>query len=80
MLVQIRDVDETVRDQLKARAAAEGVSLNAYLSALLTEAAGRPTREEVFQRIRLRSERSDVGSASIVRQQRDERAGRASAS
>lgn len=75
VLVQIRDVDEAVREQLKARAAAEGVSFNSYLRGLLADEAARPTRAEVLQRIRERTERATVGSAGVVRAGREERAG-----
>lgn len=68
-------MDESVRDELKSRAAAEGASLNSYLRRLLTEAAAQPTRAAVLERVRRRSDRSEVSSASIVREGRDARAG-----
>ncbi|USQ75476.1 FitA-like ribbon-helix-helix domain-containing protein [Ornithinimicrobium cryptoxanthini] len=71
VLMQIRDVDEAVRDTLKARAATEGVSLNTYLRTLLSQAAATPTRQEVFDRIASRAERSDASSVDLVRQLRD---------
>lgn len=49
-LLQIRDVPDDVRRALKARAAAQGESLNSYLLRLLARDAARPTAREVFQR------------------------------
>jgi plasmid stability protein len=72
-LVQIRGVDDRVRDELKARAASRGVSLNAFLVALLEEAARRPSRELVLDRIARRLERSSVSSTDVVRRGRGER-------
>lgn len=73
VLVQIRDVDATVRDELKARAMRAGVSFNAYLRDLLTEAASRPTREAVLARIAARSEVATRSSVELVRAERDQR-------
>lgn len=71
VLVQIRDVDAQVRDRLKAVAAAEGLSLNAYLVQLLRREAATPTRQEVLARIGARSERSDISSVDLIRAGRD---------
>lgn len=73
VLLQVRDVDERVRDELKSRAAAEGKSLNAYLQALLSEAVATPTRSQVIDRILARAETSAVSSAEVVREDRDRR-------
>jgi plasmid stability protein len=54
VLVQIRDVPESVHRTLKARAAASGTSLSEYLRELLTRAAARPTPDELVDRIRAR--------------------------
>ena len=51
--IYIRDVPDEVAETLKSRAAADGKSLSAYLSALLTETANRPTNFEVLERIRM---------------------------
>ena len=67
VLVQVRDVDAQVRDRLKASAAAEGLSLNAYLVRLLNREASTPTRQEVLARIAERSERSDISSVELIR-------------
>lgn len=77
VLVQIRDVDAAVRDELKARASRDGVSLNSYLRELLTQAATTPRREDVVARILARSERSPVSAAEILRAERDDRSAHA---
>lgn len=73
VLIQIREVDEAVRDELKARAARSGVSLNAYLVGLLTATAARPTREEVLARIAARSERATGSATELIRAERERR-------
>lgn len=52
--ITIRDVPEDVRDQLAARAARSGRSLQSYLSDLLAQTASRPTAAEVIDRARAR--------------------------
>lgn len=54
VLVQIRDVDPALRDRLKMLAAQRGMSLNAYLKSVLSEAGRRPTRPEVIERLKSR--------------------------
>ena len=73
VMIQVRDVDEDVRDALKARAAARGQSLNSYLKQLLSETARHPSRAEVFGRISRRVETSTVSSVDVIRTARDER-------
>jgi plasmid stability protein len=52
--VTIRDVPEEVRDELAARAAREGRSLQEYLRSLLMYVADKPTVGEVLSRARAR--------------------------
>lgn len=52
--VTVRDVPEGVRDELAARAARAGKSLQEYLRGLLVEAADKPTVDEVLERARRR--------------------------
>jgi plasmid stability protein len=52
--VTIRDIPDTVRDELAARAARAGKSLQEYLRGLLVDAADKPTVEEVLARARSR--------------------------
>lgn len=72
-LLQIRDVPDDVRRALKARAAAQGESLNSYLLRLLGRDAARPTAREVFERADRRSERSAVSVVDAVTTARRER-------
>ena len=58
-LLQIRDVPDEVRRALKARAAAQGESLNSYLLRLLGRDAARPTAREVFERAARRVEQAE---------------------
>lgn len=50
----IRDVSHDVAASLKARAAAEGKSLSAYVGAELAKIAGRPTNEQIVARLKAR--------------------------
>lgn len=52
--VTIRDVPDGVRDELAARAARAGQSLQEYLRAVLVTAAAKPTVDEVLARARSR--------------------------
>ncbi len=53
--VLVRDLPEPVHAVLAHRAAAQGVSLQQYLSAELRRLAERPTAEEVLARVARRS-------------------------
>lgn len=48
----IRNIPDDVRDELAARAARSGRSLQEYLAATLTELASRPSVEDVLARAR----------------------------
>ena len=52
--VTIRDVPDDVRDELAARAAHSGQSLQEYLRAILVSVASRPTVDDVLARARAR--------------------------
>lgn len=52
--VTVRDVPSGVRDELAARAARAGQSLQEYLRGLLVNAAAKPTVDEVLARARSR--------------------------
>ncbi len=52
--VTVRGVPADVRDELAARAARAGKSLQEYLRALLLDAAAKPTVDEVLARARTR--------------------------
>lgn len=75
-LLQIRDVSEQARRELKARAAARGESLNSYLLDLLEREVARPTVQAVLDRAARRAGRAAASSVDVVREDRDGRAGR----
>ena len=77
-LLQVRNVPESARRALKARAAASGQSLNSYLLALIAREVDRPTVADVLARAARRSERADVSSAGVVAAGRGEREKRVS--
>lgn len=52
--VTVRDVPPEVRDELAARAALAGQSLQEYLRAFLIDAAAKPTAADVIARARAR--------------------------
>ena len=72
-LLQIRNVPDDVRRTLKARAAARGQSLNAYLLDLVDREVERPTVDEVLERSARRSRRLRESSFDVVQAGRDER-------
>lgn len=72
-LVQIRNVPDETRRELKARAAARGESLNEYLLKMLIEQSKTMTVREVLERAASRSERSKVSSVDVIREDRDSR-------
>lgn len=72
-LLQIRNVPEQTRRALKARAAARGESLNAYVLELLEGAVARPTTAEVLERARRRSERAAISSREVIAAARAQR-------
>jgi plasmid stability protein len=53
--ITIRNVPDDVRDELAARAARSGRSLQEYLAAQLAEMVSRPCAEDVIARARLRA-------------------------
>jgi hypothetical protein len=72
-LLQIRNVPDDARRVLKARAAARGESLNAYLLNLLDREIARPTVAEVLDRAARRSERAAVSAVDVLDEARAER-------
>ena len=66
--ITIRDVPDDARDELAARAALTGRSLQEYLRAHLIEIAARPDPEALVARIRDRKRRtkSRLSSTKIV--------------
>ena len=58
--ITVRDVPDDVRDELAARAARAGQSLQEYLRALLVDAVARPTVADVIARARARVDTTGV--------------------
>lgn len=69
--VQIRDIPDDSLDVIRTRAAAEGMSLQAYLRRMVVEAAASPTVAEVLARSARRS--AGVSMADIVAATREGR-------
>jgi hypothetical protein len=51
-LILVRNVPDDVHRQLKAKAAAEGISLSEFMLRLATRVAERPTESEMLERLR----------------------------
>jgi plasmid stability protein len=74
VMVQIRNVPDTLHRRLKARAAMAGMSLSEYLLGELRRSAETPTREELLERLRSRAPVAlDESAADAVRAERDSR-------
>lgn len=58
--VTVRDVPERVRDELAARAARAGKSLQEYLRGMLIESVSRPSVDDVIARARARVDANGV--------------------
>ena len=72
MMVQIRNVPDTLHRRLKSRAALAGMSLSDYLLDELRQVAERPTLDELQARLRSRAEAAlSVAPAEAVRAERD---------
>ncbi len=72
-LLQIRNVPVEARRALKARAAARGESLNAYLLELIRREVARPPVAEVLDRAARRTERARVSAVDALDAARSER-------
>jgi plasmid stability protein len=66
--ITVRNVPDDVRDELAARAARSGRSLQEYLLLQFIEMAAQPSLEEVIARARARvaATRTRVGAADII--------------
>jgi antitoxin FitA len=73
--ITIRDVPDKARDELAARAARSGRSLQEYLRAQLIELSNRPDVETVLARIRERKQRTGtrLPAATILAHRREDR-------
>ena len=72
-MVQIRNMPDDMHRVLKARAAAQGVSLADYLLRELRKSAEVPTMAEMLERIRNRPPVAEFSSEEAVRAERDAR-------
>lgn len=73
--VTIRDVPDDVRDELAARAALAGRSLQEHLRAELIELARRPSAAALMERVRARkaSTRTTLTAEQIMKHRREDR-------
>jgi plasmid stability protein len=71
--IQIREVSDSTYRMLRTRAAAEGLSLTAYLRRQLDDLASRPTMAEWLSQVhRERLEPADTTSVvEVIREHRD---------
>jgi plasmid stability protein len=73
-MIQIRNVPDDLHRKLKARAAAEGMSLSDYLLRELRQVGDQLTPAEFLDRVRQREPvRLRVSPAAIIRRMRDAR-------
>ena len=74
VMIQIRNVPDTLHRTLKSRAALAGMSLSDYLLNELRESAKRPTLAEMRTRLEERAETiPPITPAEFIRQERDGR-------
>lgn len=74
VMIQVRNVPETVHRELKARAARAGRSLSDYVLDELRRSLETPTREELLERIARRAPvRTRPSPAAVVRAERERR-------
>ncbi|HET8930813.1 MAG TPA: hypothetical protein VFN21_09170 [Acidimicrobiales bacterium] len=74
--VTVRDVPNDVRDELAARAASAGQSLQEYLRTMLIDTASRPSAADVIARARSRVETTGIrldGEAILAARDADRR-------
>jgi plasmid stability protein len=73
--ITIRNVPEKVRDELAARAALQGKSMQEYLRAELERLATRPSVENWVEQVRKRkrASKSGVSPAEILKQRNADR-------
>jgi antitoxin FitA len=73
-MVQIRNVPAEFHRRLKARAAAEGMSMSDYVLREVGKSLDRPTRQEVLERLKGPAPRQlRRTAADVIREERGER-------
>jgi antitoxin FitA len=67
--ITIRDVPQKVRDELAARAASQGKSMQEFLRAALERLASRPTVDAWLEQVRRRKRSTEtrIGSEQIIK-------------
>ncbi len=72
VMIQIRNVPDTLHRTLKSRAALAGMSLSDYLLNELRESAERPTLAEISARLQERTATTPpIAPADFIRRKRD---------
>ena len=72
MMIQIRNVPETLHRRLKARAAMEGMSMSLYILRGIEKSLERPSRRALLQAIREQPEIAvDQSPADVLREERE---------
>lgn len=72
--IQIREIPEKVHRSLKARAAAEGLSMSDYLKRLIERDLKRPSWDEMVKRMdALKPVKLSESTAAMIRRERDGR-------
>lgn len=68
----IRDLDPAVHDELKRRAEASSMSVQAYVSRVLAQHAARPSLSEWLRRLDELPRHPEAAGAELIRAARDE--------
>jgi len=72
VMIQIRNVPDTIHRKLKARAARAGLSMSDYLLEGIRRDLERPTRNEVLARLAKRAPvEPETAASELVRSERD---------
>jgi plasmid stability protein len=74
VMIQIRNVPESLHRELKSRSAQAGMSLSDYLLRELQQVAERPTMAQMLERLHRRSPvKVDIEPVEVIRGARDSR-------
>ena len=73
-MIQVRNVPERLHRELTRRASKRGLTLTDFIEEILEREVARPSREEVFERIRGRRPVSlPMSAAEMIREERRRR-------
>jgi hypothetical protein len=76
IMIQVRNVPESLHSELVRRAEGRGETLTAYIQGILEREVARPPRSDVFARLlALEPVKLDRPVADLIREGRDERSG-----